>query len=415
MLSRMAVVLSIGIVLVCCGKIRVASGESLPVTIRNPETLADGRTIVSAHEVWRTGAGEGEPVFGVIVRVLSDNQGRIYALDNQLSTVFVFSPSGDFLGTIVREGEGPGEVRRPDDMAFLPDSTIGISVPHSGRIIRVSRDGTPLSPIEVGGPEISDGEKDWLEGIGCRAGSMVLLCQRMSHNSGQQHTLHYLAGFDLDGRETGRYFEKTVVDDFAKLRLNDVRNYYPRGRLWTIGPDGRVYLVPERNDYRVHVHAADGTLEKIIERDFRPVKRDPREMEATRTAYGEWYSGFDVSIEMDENEPAITAIMIDVEGYLWTCPESLRYDVRRVRCSMTSSSIVMGNTTASSSANTLSTFATAVNGRFNLPMLWQPWQKVALLFLHQIRIPACMMWTIWLSMRARKTSRSRLAMHWSPY
>jgi hypothetical protein len=309
--------LSIGIVLVHCPTTRADSGENSPVTIRNLETAVDGRTIVSAREVWRTGAGEGDPVFGVIVRVLSDHQGRIYALDNQLSTVFVFSPCGEFLGTIVREGEGPGEVRRPDDMAFLPDSTLGISVPHSGRIIRVSRDGTPLSSIEVGGPEVSDGEKDWLEGIGCRAGSIVLLCQRISHNSGQQNTLHYLAGFDLAGHETCRYFEKTVVDDFAKLRLNDVRNYYPRGCLWTIGPDGRVYLVPERNEYRVHVHTVDGTLEKIIERDFRPVKRDPLEMEATRTAYGEWYSGFDVSIEMDENEPAITAIMIDVDGYLW--------------------------------------------------------------------------------------------------
>jgi hypothetical protein len=317
MLSRASVILLTGIVVGYCPQVQANNGQKPSVTVRNPAIPTEGRITLATRELWRVGAAEGDPVFGVIVRVLSDDQGHLYALDRQLSTIFVFSAGGDFLGAIAREGEGPGEVRGPEDMAFLPDSTLGISTPHSGRIIRLSRDGIPQPSIGVGGPEVSGGERDWLEGIGWRAGSMVLLCQRVSHSPGQQNTLHYLAGFDLNGFETSRYFEKTVVDDFAKLRLSDVRSYYPRGRLWTIGPDGRVYLVPERNHYRIQVHAANGTLERIIERDFRPVPRDPREMAATRRGYEEWYRSFSFTIEMDDNEPAITAMMIDAEGYLW--------------------------------------------------------------------------------------------------
>jgi len=321
-LAKASVIPVIGIVMGFCPPAQAETAQDSPVKVRNPVTPVEGLSVLSTRELWRVGSADGDPVFGVIVRVASDEDGRIFALDRQLSTVFVFSADGRFLKNIAREGEGPGEVRRPDDMAFLPDSTLGICVPHSGRIVRLSRDGIPQPSIDVGGPDVSHGERVWLEGIGCRGGSLVLLCQSISHSPGQQNTLHYLAGFNLDGVETSQYFEKTITDNFANIRLNDGRNYYPRGRLWAIGPDGRVYLVPERNDYRIQVHAVNGMLEKVIERDFRPVPRDPREVAATRKGYEEWYRSFSHTIEMDDNEPAITRIMIDADGDLWVLTSS---------------------------------------------------------------------------------------------
>jgi len=202
-------------------------------------------------------------------------------------------------------------------MALLPDGTLGICSAHSGRLVCLDGDGIPQSSIQVGGPQASQGEMVWLEGVGSRAGSLVFLCQEILHSTGQQTTNHYLARFGADGREKCRYFEKAVVDDFADFRINELRGYYPKGRLWAIGPDGRVYLVPERNRYRIHVYGQNGALEGTIEREIEPVERDRREMEATRKAYESWYESLSAKIELEDVEPAITRLMVDDEDFLW--------------------------------------------------------------------------------------------------
>jgi hypothetical protein len=296
---------------------QAATAADSPVHVQSGATPSEGRSELATSELWRAGAAEDGPLFGVIVQVLTDDEGRIYLLDKQQSTVWTFAGDGLFLGTLTREGEGPGEVRRPDDMALLPNGTLGICTAHSGQLVCVNRDGIPRASIRVGGPQISRGETAWLDGVGSRAGTFVFLSRNVSHGPGKQTTTHSLARVDMDGRESCRYFEKTVVDDFADFRINEVEYYYPSGRLWTIGPRGRVYLVPERNRYRIHIHAAHGPLERVIERDFRPVRRDPREKKATREAYEDWYKSLSCKIELEDSEPAITRLMVDEKGFIW--------------------------------------------------------------------------------------------------
>lgn len=102
---------------------------------------AGGQIVKNTRELWRAGAEKDGPIFGLIIEALSDEDGRVYILDQQLNTVMVFGPDGRFLKTISREGDGPGEIRRPNGMTMLPDGTIGISKAHSGRLIRLGRDG----------------------------------------------------------------------------------------------------------------------------------------------------------------------------------------------------------------------------------------------------------------------------------
>jgi hypothetical protein len=290
---------------------------SSPAYVRNAAEPSQGRSVLMTREHWRAGAREEAPLFGVLAQVLSDEEGRIYALDRQLSTVWVFGPDGGLLRSLSREGDGPGEARRPSDMAFLPDGTLGICRAHSGELVRLSLDGTALPSFRVGGPQANRGGGVWIEGVGCRGGSLVLLCQSISHAPGQQETSYYVARFDSDGQELCRYFKKVVVDDFANIRINEARNYYPRGRLWALGPDRRVYLAPERNEYRIHVYAENGALEMVIERDYEPVPRDPREKAASKKGYEKWYASVSSTIELEESEPAITRMMVDAEDYLW--------------------------------------------------------------------------------------------------
>ena len=62
----------------------------------------------------------------MIAQIATGPEGDIYLLDQQLTEVKVFSRAGDYLRTIGREGEGPGEFRRPGDMFLLPDGNVGV-------------------------------------------------------------------------------------------------------------------------------------------------------------------------------------------------------------------------------------------------------------------------------------------------
>jgi hypothetical protein len=299
------------------GAARAGGTETSPVHVQNQATPSEGGLVLDTRELWRAGASDDGPLFSVIVQALTDERGNVYLLDKQQSAVWTFTADGRFLGTLTREGEGPGETRRPADMALLPDGSVGICSEHSGRLVCVNRDGIPQRSIQVGGPQAIRGETVWLDGVASRAGLLVFLCQEILHSGGKQTTNYYLAGVDDDGRELCRYFEKAIVDDFADFRINEVEYYFPKGRLWAIGPDGRVYLVPHRNQYRIDVFTRDGALQSVIERDFLPVRRDGKEKAATRKAYEEWYRSFSASIELEDTEPAITRLMVDGKGLLW--------------------------------------------------------------------------------------------------
>ena len=81
-----------------------------------------GEETVGLTELWRIGGDTDDDAefFGVLSQITTDEAGNVYLLDRQLTEVKVFSPDGEYLNTIGREGEGPGEFRRPSDLFITP-------------------------------------------------------------------------------------------------------------------------------------------------------------------------------------------------------------------------------------------------------------------------------------------------------
>jgi len=287
--------------------------------IHNPAQPNEGRQRLQTREVWRVGAQENDPVFGVIVQVLCDTGGTIYLLDKQLSTIWVYADDGRLLTILDQAGDGPGEFRRPDDMVLFPDGKLGVCKAHPGEFVCLTPQGVPCPTLNIGGPSASDGHLVSLLGARCRAGSLVALCQQIHPGDGSQETVCYLAQLGEDGQEICRYYQKILAEDFDHFRINESDNYFPRGRLWDIGPQGRIFIVPQRNAYRFEVYSPGGKLARVITRDHEPGRRDAREKAATRKGYEEWYGNlpFPCTIELEDIEPAITRLMVDGEGYIW--------------------------------------------------------------------------------------------------
>lgn len=82
-------------------------------------------------------AGPEEYQFGYVGGVAVDAGGRIYVSDRMGSFIRVYSPGGEFLRQIGREGDGPGEFRHPTDLFF----------DEAGRLwVRDSQRATVLAP-----------------------------------------------------------------------------------------------------------------------------------------------------------------------------------------------------------------------------------------------------------------------------
>lgn len=66
--------------------------------------------------------GPAPYVFGRVTGLAEDEQGRILVADFSANEIRVFNPAGDFLFSVGREGEGPGEMRGPCCLTVIGDT-----------------------------------------------------------------------------------------------------------------------------------------------------------------------------------------------------------------------------------------------------------------------------------------------------
>ena len=70
-------------------------------------------------------------------------------LDSQLNEVQVYAPDGEYLRTIGREGEGPGEFRAAFNLLLLPSGNIGVLQAFPSKIIGLTPDGNPADDFQL--------------------------------------------------------------------------------------------------------------------------------------------------------------------------------------------------------------------------------------------------------------------------
>ncbi|MCD4701129.1 MAG: 6-bladed beta-propeller, partial [Candidatus Aegiribacteria sp.] len=75
--------------------------------------------------------GEDEYMFAWPTDPTYSPDGRILIVDRLKNRVLIFSPDGEYMASIGREGEGPGEFNMPSTVEILPDG--GVLIGSSGR------------------------------------------------------------------------------------------------------------------------------------------------------------------------------------------------------------------------------------------------------------------------------------------
>jgi hypothetical protein len=291
--------------------------------VHNAGPPPEGRQVLQLEEVWRRGADEDDEIFfGFIRQVLTDGEGNVYVLDQQRSVVEVFSAGGEHLRTLSREGEGPGEVRRPEDMLFLPDGTLGIAEYFGGKIVKLHLDGTPAGTILPPTGATGGGNRISIRRARYRGRNLAVSLSQVTPLDVGIRRRQSLASWSVAGEPLAVYLEMTTTPRPEIDGWIEKDQYFPESERWALGRDGRVYAAPDIGDYAVHVYRPGGDLEMVVEHDLPRRRRTAEEKEEIAASLVVIRAGQRVRIpvEVEDLAPAITEMWAREDGSLWVLP-----------------------------------------------------------------------------------------------
>ncbi len=291
------------------------------------------------EEQWRIGGADSNLLIGTITEAATDTEGNVYLLDTQLCHVLVVAPDGELQRTIGSEGDGPGEVRRPRDVTFLPDGTLGLLELFPAKFVRLSTTGEPRGTLLVGGDAAPQTGFTSASSVASGGGVLVIAGQNLLQREGGQERDMYLARLSDTGKIAGRLREATMTLDYSKLHFVERELSPPFHLALAVGPDGRIFVPQAWGRYAVEVLAPDGTLERIIERTFENRLRTEDELRRLNALYeaSARNTPYPVTREIEPSPPAIADLHVDPDGTLWVahsrssedCPEGvmIAYDL----------------------------------------------------------------------------------------
>lgn len=252
--------------------------------VENPAEPMKSPRRVQLEELWRIGGDSDDEneFFGVLVQLLVDGAGNVYLLDQMLNEVKIFSPEGEYLRTIGREGEGPGEFRTPADMVFLPESRLAVLQRMPGRIVLLTLAGEPAGehplPAREGG-----GAVGIMNGRG--AGRHIHIVYGFDRYEGSlyDHT-RGIGRLADDGSIAHVFAENQRGFDFAQPVIAEGVWDGFEAR-WDVGPDGHVIVGETRDDYAVTVWSPAAEKLHVAARAYTPRGRSGEEKEQMEAIY----------------------------------------------------------------------------------------------------------------------------------
>jgi len=286
--------------------------------IMNSEPAQPPHT-VHLEELWRIGGEDDEFIFGMVIDSVTDSDGNLYLLDAQLCQVEVFSPAGDHLRSLSRQGDGPGEIRYPQDLVLLPDGNLGIVMLIPGKLVTLTLDGEPQGDLVLGG----DGDPStgfWTAfNSDCQGRTITVTAARGTPTENGQNRTLFLARISETGLEMTRYRESTMTLDLQQPRLVEAEMLPSFLLASAVGPDGRVYTASSRTEYAIEVYNPDGDLERVICRPYENLPRDDHGRGRVSSLMDSWLQGYPGEVDkvIDPHEPVITGLFVDDENVLW--------------------------------------------------------------------------------------------------
>jgi hypothetical protein len=298
------------------GKIETIDGVKY---VRNPSKPMDTPVTVPMEELWELGGDtdDEDQFFGIIADIEIDDAGNVYLLDSQLSEVKIFTADGEFLRSIGREGEGPGEFRRASTIFFTKEGNIGVMQTIPAKIVILTPQGEPVGDQPL--PEPEGGGFQILTSGQANNGQLVLGMARTKVADDQSMWTRndFLTRIDSQGKQLATYATKKNDIIFANAVMNFAK-WDTFERRWTVAPDGKVYACESYADYEVTVFNADGSVDKKITRESKHYPHSADEKEFLTKMMQHFAQTIpDCKVEIEDNAKDIEALYIRDDGSIW--------------------------------------------------------------------------------------------------
>jgi hypothetical protein len=275
---------------------------------------AAGAQTVVPEELFRLGGDSEaeEEIFGMVMSILVDENGRSYVLDQQLGWIQVFDADGRWAATLGQEGEGPGEFRNPRDFFWLPDGRIGVIQMMPPRIAVLDREGRAHDDLSLPG----DAAFAMVDKCVASGDGVVVKLNQGSVRDGRMLNRTRLLAMDTEGRQTVLYAEKERDLGPAGAGMRISIGDEDLARLWDVGPDGRVWVCDDPAGWKLTVHRPGGGVEQVVERPFERVRVDPAQR-ATMQARADRAAERGMEISVPEYEPDLRWLGVRDDGEVW--------------------------------------------------------------------------------------------------
>ncbi len=294
----------------------VAMRDGTPWVL-NSSTPAEGKQRLELRELWRTSSEEEEDfLLGRIQQVLMDKDGNYYLLDQQLAQVHVLTGDGTYVHSLSREGDGPGESRRPISLIFTPSGGLGLVQAFPAQVVAIDLEGNPESAIELRGPAPKRSMDRYALRVRYRGGTFAYSGRTMAMGRDGAQPRNMLVTCDTEGSELTTILEKTGSDLMETRRWVEKEEYFVH-RSWEIGPGGRLHTAPERDRYAIHIQGADGQLQRVVEREYEARRRTDEEKQDLGPRISSNGEEIQIDAVIGDREPAIRGIHVADSGELW--------------------------------------------------------------------------------------------------
>jgi len=277
----------------------------------------------------------GKSFFSQISDIALDNQGNLYASDSKENNVKKFDPSGFFLGTIGRAGQGPGEFSYPTEIEFSKGRLYVRELMNS-RVSILDDKGTFLKSVRV---EMQEGQ--WQNMRALPDGRFAVQREKVNRQD-----LNAPQEVFIDLFSSALEFIKTLYRHEIRrnqyitepLRTNVPIPFAPQV-YFDVTQDGKV-VIGYSGKYEIEIHDPDKGKVAAFSHSYAPVEVTAKDKEL-------YFGGMTVMMggssgatsqkrgapeyivkntEFPRHKPPFVNIKVDVDGNIWVQPYGLTID-----------------------------------------------------------------------------------------
>jgi len=315
---------------------RTIEKENGVTVVRNSLEPLNPELQIIFEEDLTIGAKEGDEnyMFGNQVFVNTDDDGNIYVTDGDRRTVRKYDSDGNFLQSIGRLGQGPGEFQDMSEVRFNSEGNIYLNDLKTQRLSFFSKEGNYLKGIKfptrfervvinskgffiarsVDNVELGKGKKwDYFYGLFDENFNLMAEFLRLPQEA------------NVNKNNSKDSIAQVLADSLSERAFQPYVNY-------VLDNNDLLYFGYPEN-YEIKVYSSAGKLRKIIQRDFEPLEiagRDKEYFEQSQSLQlgnkmpaGEEKKVFEL-VKYPKYKPAYERFTLMENGWIFVVVDSLR-------------------------------------------------------------------------------------------